>query len=95
MKKRKIIDKQLYKKDKKCIFCKESDPALLDIHRINPGCTGGKYSEINVVCCCANCHRKIHNNEIKIEKKYFSTKGLCLIYYIDNIEYIVFENEIY
>ena len=66
---------------KKCFFCEIDDYALLDVHRIIPGEDGGTYTEANTVVCCANCHRKIHNRQIVIDRKYSSTKGVVLHYW--------------
>ena len=67
-----------FKQDKKkrigkCLLCGEKDYNLLDVHRWHT--EGGKYNEFNTFVCCANCHRKIHSNNIKILNKYTSTKG--------------------
>jgi predicted HNH restriction endonuclease len=81
------MNKKIKKKtDKKCHFCEESDYNVLDVHRITPGAEGGKYSEFNTVCCCSNCHRKIHADEIKIVGKYYTTAGKYVINYIINGE---------
>jgi hypothetical protein len=59
--------------DKCCFFCKESNYALLDVHRIVPGSDGGTYTEFNSLTVCANCHRRIHCGDISIDRKYNST----------------------
>jgi hypothetical protein len=56
----------------KCAFCDEKDYAVLDIHRIFEGYKGGIYDSRNCVCVCANHHRKIHDDQIKIIKKHIS-----------------------
>lgn len=74
--------------ERKCFFCKESDPAVLDVHRIHEGHKGGKYIEGNVLVVCANCHRKIHfSDEITIDKWMQSTKGMVLHCWVNNEEY--------
>ena len=74
-----------YKKilNKKCIFCNTTDLEVLDVHRIEYGSRGGKYTDFNTCICCSNCHRKIHNDKIKIISKNYSTKGKFVIIYID------------
>ena len=73
------MDKQSYKHAfKKCIICHEEAYCTLDVHRNLPGEFGGKYRELNVICVCANCHRKIHNNIIKIIGWVDSTAGKLL-----------------
>lgn len=67
--------------DKKCKFCEEKNYCTLDVHRITPGSSGGKYTEHNTVTCCSCCHRKIHDGKIKIDRKYPSTKGWVLHYF--------------
>jgi 5-methylcytosine-specific restriction endonuclease McrA len=67
--------------DKKCFFCGNEDYCTLDVHRIVPGSDGGKYTEHNTVTSCSNCHRKIHDGKIKIDRKYPSTKGWLLHYF--------------
>lgn len=76
---------KLYRK--KCFFCAEDNYDLLDAHRILPGEEGGKYHEWNVLVTCSNCHRRIHAGEIKIDRKYMSTKGLMLHYWRDGQEF--------
>jgi len=82
---KKIINKIEKKKaDRKCKFCGEDDYCTLDVHRIIPGCEGGIYSDHNSVTACSNCHRKIHEGKIKINRKYYSTKGWILHYFDEN-----------
>lgn len=84
----KTINKQQKKKfEGKCYFCSETDYALLDVHRIVEGKDGGKYTENNSVICCANCHRKIHDNQTIIDRKYFSTSGYVLHFWDENGEH--------
>lgn len=51
-------------------MCQESNQAVLDIHRIYEGSKGGTYDSRNCIVCCANCHRKIHDEQIKIIRKH-------------------------
>lgn len=70
-----------------CYFCPESDYDLLDVHRIQEGCNGGKYTSGNTVVVCSNCHRKIHSGKIVIDRKYNTTAGRPVLHYwIDGIE---------
>lgn len=80
--KRKLINKVIKKQvDKKCHFCGLQEYCVLDVHRIIPGSEGGEYTDHNTVTCCSCCHRKIHEGLIKIDKKYYSTKGWILHYF--------------
>ncbi len=79
------MDKKARKKaDKQCYFCNESNYSLLDVHRIKEGSKGGKYTYLNSIVCCSNCHRKIHAGEIKTIRKYLSTSGKYVLHYIEN-----------
>jgi hypothetical protein len=73
--------------EKHCFFCKEDNPAVLDLHRICEGHKGGKYIEGNVVVVCSNCHRKIHHsNDIVIDKWVASTNGMVLHCWVNGEE---------
>lgn len=79
---KKIINKKIIKKvARKCFFCGVDDYAVLDVHRIIPGEEGGKYQQVNSLVTCANCHRKIHDGQIKIDRRYPSTSGWVLHYW--------------
>lgn len=67
--------------DKKCFFCGNKEYCTLDVHRIVPGSEGGRYTENNTVTSCSNCHRKIHEGKIKIDRRYPSTSGWVLHYW--------------
>ncbi len=69
-----------------CKFCGETDYAVLDVHRIVPGEEGGTYTEFNTVVACSNCHRKVHDGQIIIDRKYFSTGGWILHYWLEGVE---------
>lgn len=85
MKKSKRIRKNV---DCRCIICNETDKAVLDVHRIVPGCEGGTYDYHNTISCCSNCHRKIHHtDEIKIEGWFMSTAGALLHCWVDGEEH--------
>lgn len=84
---KKLIDKQVTKRiEGCCYFCGVEDYALLDCHRIIPGEDNGKYTDPNVVVVCANCHRKIHDEQIILDRKYFTTKGVYVLRYWENGE---------
>jgi hypothetical protein len=85
MRKKKIINKVHRKKsEKRCYFCKTEEYCTLDVHRIIPGSEGGQYELLNTVVCCSNCHRKIHEGKIKVDRKYPSTSGWILHYFDEN-----------
>jgi len=80
--KKKLINKVAKKKsDKRCYFCGVDEYCTLEVHRILPGESGGVYSDFNTVTTCGNCHSKIHNGKIKIDRKYYSTGGWVLHYF--------------
>lgn len=83
--KRILINKHAKKKlDGKCYFCDCSNYDLLDVHRIQEGSEGGKYTPFNTITVCSLCHRKIHAGLIKIFRKYNSTKGTVLHFIDEN-----------
>lgn len=82
MRKKLLIDKQATKKmAKKCYFCDVDDYACLACHRILPGEDGGIYTDFNTVVVCSNCHNKIHDGQIVIDRKYYSTAGRWVLHY--------------
>lgn len=76
----KIAKKKL---DKKCYFCPIEDYSLLQVHRILEGKNGGEYTKHNTITVCANCHCKIHSDQIKIDRMYLSSTGKYVLHYID------------
>lgn len=77
-----LINKVAKKKiDGKCYVCRNDDYSVLDVHRIIPGEQGGKYEEHNCVTLCANCHRKAHNGQIIIDRKYYTSSGKWVMHY--------------
>lgn len=79
---KKLINKVGKKKSEgKCCFCEEQDYAVLDCHRIMPGEEGGEYTDFNTVVTCSNCHRKVHDGQIVIDRKYFSTSGHWVLHF--------------
>lgn len=84
---KRLINKIAKKKfNKKCYFCEETNYSLLQVHRIVEGCVGGKYTELNTVTVCANCHCKIHSGTIRIDRKYLSSSGKYILHYWINDE---------
>lgn len=81
MKKKNIDKKNKKLADKKCYFCDEANYALLDVHRIKPGCEGGEYQELNTITVCSNHHRIIHAGEITIDRKYLRSDGKWVVHY--------------
>lgn len=80
--KKKLVDKKIRKMaDRRCKFCGEEEYCTLDVHRIMPGEDGGRYENLNVVTCCSNCHRKVHDGKIRVDRMYPSTKGWVLHYF--------------
>lgn len=65
----------------KCQLCGESDYAVLDCHRIVPGEDGGEYSDFNTVVLCSNCHRKVHDGQIVMDRKYQTLEGRWVLRY--------------
>lgn len=82
--KKKLINKVATKKMQgECFFCGLEDYACLHCHRIVPGEEGGTYTDFNTVVACANCHERIHDGQIVIDRKYTSTnpRGWTLHFY--------------
>jgi hypothetical protein len=84
---RKLVNKKSKKKfEGKCCFCGEADYALLDLHRIVEGKNKGIYSDFNTIVSCSNCHRRVHDKQIVIDRKYYSTAGKWVLHYWINGE---------
>lgn len=84
---KKLINKKSRKHSEgKCYFCDVEDYSVLDCHRIVPGEEGGEYIESNTVVCCACCHRRIHDGQIVIDRKYNSTSGKTVLHFWENGE---------
>lgn len=78
--KQKVIDKKSYKLSKGCCrICGQDDYATLDVHRIKEGAKGGKYEYHNTVVLCANCHRKVHDKQLEIDRYYLCSDGKHLL----------------
>jgi hypothetical protein len=85
---RRLSYKQRKKRaEKKCRFCGEDNYNVLDVHRIIPELKGGKYKDNNAVVVCCHCHRRIHADEIIIDRYYNSTKGKLLHYFENGEEF--------
>lgn len=84
---KKLIDKFVFKKTAgKCYFCPINEYALLDVHRIVPGEQNGEYTHFNSLCVCSNCHRRIHDGQIVIDRKYQTSHGSTILHYWENGE---------
>lgn len=81
--KRKRYSRQQCKKhlDGECLICKENSYELLDSHRLVEGAKGGKYHPSNIVVLCSLCHRRVHNNEVRFDRKYTTTDGRLLLHW--------------
>ena len=55
-----------------CEICKKS--ILTDEHHINSISKGGKDKPYNKCELCPNCHRKVHEGDIIIEGRFFTTE---------------------
>ena len=86
---KKLIDKKVKKRlAEKCKFCPCNIYEYLDVHRIQEGGKGGKYTDQNTIVCCRKCHRLIHEGKIIIEGQYPSMSGkLVLHYFMNDQEY--------
>ena len=71
---RKIIESLLHG----CRFCGETTPSVLDEHHIVFRSEGGGNERSNLVVACANCHRKVHSGEIRVDGWYETSSGLKL-----------------
>lgn len=73
-----MFNKKNKKKTKgECCICKVKNYSILDCHRLDPG---SKYTDWGTIVVCSNCHRKIHNDEIKVISKNKSTVGDVILY---------------
>ena len=85
--KKELIDKKAKKRiEGKCHFCGVDDYVQLNCHRIFPGEEGGRYTDRNVVVVCSNCHDRIHDDQIVIERWYSTTGGVKILHYWENGE---------
>lgn len=83
----KLVNKVAKKKlDGKCHFCPVDDYACLQLHRILPGEDDGIYSDFNTITCCANCHNKIHDGQIVIDRKYFTSSARWVVHFWEHGE---------
>jgi hypothetical protein len=85
--KKELIDKKAKKRIEGCChFCGVDDYALLHCHRILPGEEGGRYTDGNVVVVCSNCHNRVHDGQIVIERWYNTTGGKKVLHFWENEE---------
>lgn len=85
--KKQLIDKKTKKRvEKECHFCGVDDYALLHCHRIVPGEEGGRYTDNNVVVVCSNCHNRIHDGQIIIDRWYATTAATNVLHFWENEE---------
>lgn len=85
--KKELIDKKAKKRQEGCCyFCGVDDYALLHCHRILPGEDGGRYTEANVVVVCSNCHNRVHDGQIMIERWYSTTGGTKVLHFWEGEE---------
>lgn len=83
----KLIDKQAFKlAEGKCRICGADEYAILDVHRIIEGKNQGRYERPNCVCLCANCHRKVHDKSLIIDRYYLASSGIHVLRIIENGE---------
>lgn len=83
--KKTLIDKKVKKlTEGECYFCGNDDYAVLDCHRIIPEEEGGRYIDSNVVVVCACCHRRVHADQIKIDRWYDTSAGRPVLHFWEN-----------
>ena len=82
------FQKKIKLMDGLCLFCRERDYDLLDVHRILEGKNGGKYTRANTITSCSKCHRKIDSGRISKITKYVSTGGIVVCYTEDGVDKI-------
>lgn len=89
MRRKKLINKIAKKKyEGKCFFCPVNDYACLHVHRIIPGENNGIYDDFNTIVSCSNCHNRIHDGQIVIDRKYMATnrRGWMLHFWENGVE---------
>jgi predicted restriction endonuclease len=74
-----------------CYFCgikktitKKKCRSIVEIHHIIEKQDGGSNELSNLVPACSNHHSAIHENLIKLDKWYFSTRGWILHWWDEN-----------
>lgn len=67
-----------------CLVCGENRYEVLDAHRI---IEGGKYIPSNIVVLCSIHHRLVHSGCIKFDRKYDSTNGIILHWFMNGQEF--------
>lgn len=73
----------------RCQICGNSDYAVLDCHRIVPEL--GYKNPLNTVVLCCLCHRRVHDGQIEIKRKYESSKGRVIHCIVSGVEEFIFE----
>ena len=58
--------------------------SLIEIHHIVERNEGGSNEKSNLVPVCSNHHSMVHENKVKIDKWYFSTRGWVLHWWDEN-----------
>jgi len=82
-----FISKQAFKRrSRECRICGEDDYEVLECHRIEEGCNGGKYENTNCVCLCSSCHTRVTKGIIITLRWVHSTKGNLLFIIDENGE---------
>jgi len=69
-----------------CYFCgirkalkkTKASRSIVEVHHITEKHDGGSNEMCNLVPTCSNHHSLIHENKIKLDKWYFSTRGWIL-----------------
>lgn len=74
---------------KKCEICEVRGP-MLDRHHIIPR-TDPRSTDLdsNLAIICANCHRRVHANEVIIEGVFRTTMGRKLFFHEAGQRYVV------
>ena len=86
------MNKIAYKKrEGHCQLCDLDDERMLEVHRILPGCEGGKYTEENSVCLCRLCHRREHLGDTKIDRWCYTSNGNRVLKFLDSNGHTVFK----
>lgn len=57
---------------------------LVEIHHISFKVDDGKDTPENLIPLCCNCHTKVHEELIKLDRWYFSTRGWVFHYFDEN-----------
>lgn len=55
--------------------------SIIEIHHLIERNDGGTNTPENLIPICSNCHSKVHEGLIKLDKWYFSTRGWIFHYW--------------